>query len=114
MRTVHVTRPDHDDTIRLLLGVPAYGDADAPIRRSNECGTGVFVRALWLGRKHVVILTYSQWQRRDGTATGDVYRLCCADDLPFIARHFGDDAEEAAARVLRVRSENVHGEAVSA
>jgi hypothetical protein len=101
-RTITVSTADgYGDTIRLSLGEPHYGAVSASLKRTDEIGTGVFARALWIGRKHVVLLTYSQWQRRDGACTGDTYRLCDADDARMVERVFGDDAAEAMLNALR-------------
>lgn len=101
-RTRLVSDTYGDTSLRLSLGAPHYGSTTEALRHSHEIGTGVFARALWVGTKHVVLLTYSQWVRRDGTCTGDTYRLCDADDLHMIERRFGPDAYEQAADTLRI------------
>ena len=100
--TVTVHDSQYDSTIRLSLGEPHYGSVDGGLASDTEIGTCVFSRALWIGRRHVVLLTYSQWTRRDGTCTGDTYRRCDAEDVDTIRRLYGADAAERALDALRV------------
>jgi hypothetical protein len=110
-RTVIVSSsPDgYDAPIRLSLGEPTHGSVSGRLGRDMEVGTGVFARALWIGRKHVVLLTYSQWDAGDGSCTGDTYRLCDVDDARMIGRVFGDDAQEAMLDTLRVPVRTIDG-----
>jgi hypothetical protein len=107
--TVIVHEADFDTTIRLSLGAPSYGSGSDRIRSCDEIGTGVFARALWVGRKHVVLLTYSQWVDRNGMCTGDQYRLCNVDDVRTIRQIFGDGAAERALDTLRIPVVTVDG-----
>jgi hypothetical protein len=105
-RTVTVEADDYGDaTIRLSLREPSYTN-------DVEIATGVFARSLWVGRKYVVLLTYSQWQQRDGTCRGDQYQLCTVADAGMIRHVFGDDATEQMLNTLRVPVRNIDGEAV--
>lgn len=110
-RTVTVAADAFGDAVvRLSLGEPTYGERAGRLRESDSIGTGVFARALWVGRKYVVLLTYSQWATRDGSVTGDSYSLCSPADARMIRRVFGADAAERALDTMRVRTVDVHGE----
>jgi hypothetical protein len=113
VRSVTVHDEERDETLRLKLGQPTYGATGSALRQSDEIATGVFARALWIGRKYVVLLTYSQWQTRTGECAGDTYRLCTAADGNLIRRQFGDQAAESALDTLRVPAVDVDGEKVA-
>lgn len=100
-RTVTVS-DNYDRTTRLSLGEPHYGSVSGRLQRCDEIGTGLFARALWIGRKHVVLLTYSQWATRDGRCTGDQYSLVTADDAHMIRRVFGNSVANEVLDALRV------------
>lgn len=110
-RTVTVAADRFGDAVvRLSLGEPTYGQRAGRLRVADSIGTGVFALALWIGRKYVVLLTYSQWARRDGSVTGDSYSLCTPEDARMICRVFGADAAEEALDTMRFRTVDVHGE----
>ena len=110
-RTVTVAADEFGDAVvRLSLGEPTYGECNGRLRGSQSIGTGVFARALWVGRKYVVLLTYSQWATRDGSVTGDGYSLCSPADARMIRRVFGDEAAEDALDTMRITAVDVNGE----
>jgi hypothetical protein len=111
-RTVVVHDEQACTTLRLSLGAPAHGGRGS-LSRDREIGTGVFARALWIGRKYVVLLAYSQWVTRTGECTGDTYRLCDVDDARMIRRIFGDAAAEAVLDTLRTPVVTVDGTVAS-
>jgi hypothetical protein len=105
--TVTVEDYAHGSKIRLSLGSPSYGKVGRSVQTVSKRGTGTFARALWVGRKYVVLLAYSQWVDRNGCAAGDSYRLCSVDDEHMIRSQFGDLAAERALDTLRVPTVDV-------
>jgi hypothetical protein len=92
---------ENDDTGLLVVcrfcAEPACSCGIQPIQFSF--GPPDFSSTLWCGREHVVLMV-----------AGDTYRRCTAEDLPLIARIFGEEAEAAAARTLKVTVQAVDGE----
>lgn len=113
-RTFRVYNPLTDAYIRLRLGLPDYGSTESRLLESAQLGTGCYARALWIGRKHVVALTYSQWVTRAGACEGDRYQMCDDSDAGWIRRIFGDYAAERALDVWRVPVVSVDGERIGA
>ena len=94
-----------DEVMRIRLPEPYWAE-DKP-KHYTEIGTGVWLTAIYAGRKRAIIRTHSIWTTRDGGIVGTEYRLATADDLRMIERVIDADAAAAVAAVIGVKDQEL-------
>ena len=92
-------------TRRVALPVARW---EGKISGCNQISTGVFLLAVYIGRKNVVLKTYSQWVRHNSqSCEGDTYSLATENNLKMIERICGEDVANEVANIIGVPVESI-------